>query len=83
MPAAKAKPKLSTAQSRVMLWLSQGWGARVSHGSAVEINGKRVCNVDTMATLTRLGLVERDSSTYWHATEAGKKLSPRYQEEKD
>jgi hypothetical protein len=40
--------KLSPAQQRVMLWLSQGWGARVSHGSAVEINGKRVCNVDTM-----------------------------------
>lgn len=39
--------KLSPAQQRVMLWLSQGWGARVSHGSAVEINGNRVCNVDT------------------------------------
>lgn len=42
------KPKLSPAQAKVMHWLSQGWGARVSHGTAVEINGERVCNVDTM-----------------------------------
>ncbi|HBP6378493.1 TPA: hypothetical protein L6A07_25260 [Pseudomonas aeruginosa] len=54
------KPKLSPAQARVMQWLSQDWGARVSHGAAVEINGERVCNVDTMASLSRMGLVERE-----------------------
>ncbi len=73
------KPKLSPVQEKVMLWLSQGWSARVSHGSAVEINGQRACNVDTMATLTRLGLVERESRhPCWVATEEGKKLSPNY-----
>lgn len=73
------KPKLSPAQQKVMLWLSQGWSARVSHGSAVEINGKRICNVDTMTALVRLGLVERDSQPpYWMATAEGMKLSPNY-----
>ncbi|SED35196.1 hypothetical protein SAMN05216178_6900 [Pseudomonas saponiphila] len=74
------KLKLSAAQQRVMNWLSQGWGARVSHGAAVEINGERVCNVDTMTTLTRLGLVERESrAPYCVATEEGKKLKPGHQ----
>ncbi|ELG7182267.1 TPA: hypothetical protein ACGW3N_000251 [Pseudomonas aeruginosa] len=75
------KPKLSKAQEKVMLWLSQGWGARVSHGAAVEINGERVCNVDTMTALEKMGLVSRDPSTrYWKATDEGKKLSPSYRE---
>lgn len=69
--------KLTKAQQRVMDWLSQGWGARVSHGAAVEINGTRVCNVDTMTTLVRLGLAERETrAPYWMATEAGRMLSP-------
>lgn len=76
------KPKLSNAQEKVMLWLSQGWGARVSHGAAVEINGQRVCNVDTITTLVRLGLVERETrAPYWMATEEGRKLSPNYSPE--
>jgi len=33
------KPKLTQAQ-RVMHWLSQGWGARVSSGAAVEVNAR-------------------------------------------
>ena len=62
-----------------MLWLSQGWTARISHGSAVEINGKRACNVDTMSALARIGLVEQNPDTAcWQATEEGKKLSPSY-----
>lgn len=80
MPATK----LSPAQKKVMHWLSQGWGARVSHGSAVEINGERVCNVDTMTALMRLGLVERESQApYWVATAEGRKLSPSYSHDKD
>lgn len=76
------KPKLSPAQLRVMLWLSQGWGARVSSGAAVEVNGERICNVDTMASLVRLGLAERESQPpYWMATAAGRKLSPNYRPE--
>ncbi len=72
--------KLSQAQQRVMLWLSQGWGARVSHGAAVEVNGDRICNVGTMTALERLGLVERKSRPpYWMATPEGRKLSPTHQ----
>lgn len=71
--------KLSKAQARVMLWLSQNWSARVSHGAAVEINGERVCNVDTMTTLERYGLVTRSAETKcWEATAEGRKLSPSY-----
>lgn len=73
------KQKLSPAQKKVMVWLSQGWGARVSHGNAVEINGERICNVDTMTALVRLGLAERESRPpYWMATAEGRKLSPNY-----
>ncbi|SEJ57869.1 hypothetical protein SAMN04244572_04940 [Azotobacter beijerinckii] len=73
------KPKLSPAQQKVMHWLSQGWGARVSSGTAVEINGERICNVDTMTVLVRLGLAERESRPpYWMATAEGRKLSPNY-----
>lgn len=75
MPAMK----LSPVQKKVMHWLSQGWGARISHGSAVEINGERFCNEDTMSVLMRLGLVERESQApYWVATAEGRKLSPNY-----
>lgn len=77
---SEGAPKLSKVQSKVMLWLSQGWGARVSHGFAVEINGKRVCNVETMTVLVRKGLVVRTDDGYWHATPEGKKLSPSYSE---
>lgn len=77
MEVCLKKLKLTKAQQRVMDWLSQGWGARVSHGAAVEINGTRMCNVDTMASLVRLGLVERETrAPYWMATEAGRMLSP-------
>lgn len=73
------KPKLTPAQQKVMNWLSQGWGARVSSGSAVEVNGERICNVDTMTVLVRLGLAERESRhPYWMATAEGRKLSPNY-----
>lgn len=82
--SAKVAPKLSQAQEKVMQWLSQGWGARVSHGNAVEINGDRVCNVDTMAALVRLGLAERESRPpYWMATAEGRKLSPNYRPDQD
>ncbi|WP_346798095.1 hypothetical protein R5M92_04240 [Halomonas sp. Bachu 37] len=70
---------LSPAQQRVMRWLSQGWAARLSHGSAVEINGERVCNLDTMTVLVRLGLAERESRPpYWVATGEGRKLREHF-----
>lgn len=62
-----------------MRWLSQGWSARVSSECAVEINGERICNVDTMATLVRLGLAERETrAPCWMATPEGRKLSPSH-----
>ncbi len=71
--------KLTPVQQEVMRWLSQKWEARVSVGSAVEINGDRVCNVSTMNALVRLGLVERESQAQcWVATAEGRKLSPNY-----
>lgn len=76
------KPKLTSTQLRVMHWLSQGWGARVSSGSAVEVNGERICNVDTMTSLVRMGLAERETrAPYWMATAEGRKLSPNYMPE--
>lgn len=78
MPA-KAR-KLTATQTEVMKWLSQGWDARVSVGAAVDINGKRVCNLNTINALVGLGLVAQDAQTRcWGATAEGKKLSPSYQ----
>ena len=72
-------PALSAAQRRVMDWLSQGWSARCARGAVVEINGTRVCNVDTMQVLERRGLVCRDPDTkLWHATDAGRRLNPNH-----
>lgn len=67
--------KLTEAQKRVMKWLGRGWSARRSHGSAIEINGTRACNIDTIAALVRLGLVQQDSAGMWIGTEQGRKLT--------
>lgn len=77
---ANARRELSKVQAKVMHWLSQGWDAHVSHGSAVEINGVRICNVATLSALERFGLVFKDPSGLWSATEAGRRLSPKFGE---
>lgn len=79
------KLKLTDAQSRVMTWMSQGWSARVAYGSAVEINGSRICNVDTLSALARMGLIKRDETHHnlWEATLEGKKLSPNHHDPED
>jgi hypothetical protein len=64
-------PRLTSAQRRVMPMMSRKWTAHQQHGCAVYINGKRVCNIDTMTVLERLGLVERDTRWTWRATTAG------------
>lgn len=70
-------PALSSVQRRLMEWMSQGWSARCAYGSAVHINGARVCNIDTMQVLERQGLVWRDPDTrVWKATDAGRALNP-------
>lgn len=73
------KQKLTPTQAKVMKWLAGGWGARVSHGSAVEINGERMCNLNTLEALERLGLVSKpeDGDYYWMATAAGRQFDGR------
>lgn len=66
--------KLSSAQRRVMSWVGKGWHGHVGAGSAVLVNGKRICNIDTMMSLMRAGLVTKDDQGCWSATDLGKKL---------
>lgn len=77
------QPKLSEAQRRVMKWLGHRWKSEPGAGMAIHVNGKRVCNVDTMHALERLGLVEqltvhgRIAIGEWQATQAGRELTAR------
>lgn len=81
--SASKQPKLRKVQALVMLWLSQGWNAHVRCGSAVEINGKRICNTSTLNALEKHGLVFKEPSGVWAATVEGNRLSPRHGEEVD
>ena len=48
---------------------------------AIHVNGKRICNVDTMRALERMGLVEQKyvggckAVGEWKATHAGKEIT--------
>ncbi|HUP92982.1 MAG TPA: hypothetical protein VM074_12110 [Solimonas sp.] len=64
--------KLSKPQRDVMNYLDKGWKAYVAHGTRVEVNGRPVCTTATMASLERLGLVEKIGVAAWSATEAGR-----------
>jgi len=68
-------PKLTDAQARVMKWIGKGWTGEPGAGSAVMVNGKRICNVDTMTALKRHGLVMQDELRRWVATAEGKALT--------
>lgn len=68
-------PKLSEAQKRVMKWVGKGWRTEPGPGSTVYVNGKRICNTDTMMTLSRLNLVEKDDIGCWSATPQGKAVT--------
>lgn len=63
--------KLSEAQRRVLRWLGNGWQASPGGGSALVVNGARICNTDTMMALQRVGLVKRDDQGCWKATAKG------------
>jgi len=63
--------KLTAAQVRVMKWLALGWVAKPGAGSALLVNGSRVCNVDTMVSLQRAGLASMDADHCWRATDSG------------
>ena len=67
--------KLSKSQTVAMNWLSRGWKAYAVGGTRVEVNGNPVCTVATMATLEKLGLVQKIGVAAWEATEAGKQQS--------
>lgn len=57
--------KLSKKQEEVMKWINGGWELRQSHGMAFEVNGKHVCNLDTVTVLERLGLIRKTSQWTW------------------
>ena len=73
--------KLTEAQRRVLKLLGYGWQSQPGAGMAIHVNGKRVCNADTMFALQRHGLVEQLTDRglklvgQWQATEAGKALT--------
>lgn len=77
------QPKLSEAQRRVMKCLGHGWTSEPDAGMAIHVNGNRICNVDTMFALQRMGLVEqltvhgRKAIGEWQATQAGQELTTR------
>jgi hypothetical protein len=74
--SAPKPARLSEAQERVMTWLRGGWTAQVESGLSVHINGKRVCNVDTMEALIRRGLVVRSARwTFRAASDATRKAT--------
>ena len=64
--------KLTKTQSAVMNWMDKGWKAYNTYGNRVEINGKRICTTETMASLERAGLVEREGVRAWTVTDAGR-----------
>ena len=55
--------------------LAYGWTTERRHGSTIYVNGKKVCNTDTMMALQRAGFVEQVSNFEWKATEAGKQAA--------
>lgn len=72
-----AQEGLTDAQRRVMKWLGYGWEGQPGAGSAVMVNGQRICNTDTMMALQRAGLVEQDEQRCWKATQVGRDLTGR------
>lgn len=67
--------KLTDAQKRVMRWIGKGWQAVPGPGSVVTVNGKRICNTDTMTALSRAGFASQDAQGCWSATESGKSIA--------
>lgn len=67
--------KLTDAQKRVLKWIGKGWTTSPGGGSAVMVNGKRICNTDTMMALYRAGLASKDDQGRWSATPSGKAIT--------
>lgn len=77
----KITKTLSEAQRRVMKWLGNGWESEPGAGMSIHVNGKRICNIDSLHALERMGLVEqkltqgRKAVGEWKSTEAGRQLT--------
>lgn len=69
--------KLTEPQKRVMEWMSKGWPATIYGRNGIAINGKHVCNIDTITALINAGLVEADGKWQWKATVAGRAWTPK------
>lgn len=55
-----------------MTWMRNGWKAYCVRGTRVEINGNPVGTTATMASLEKLGLIEKLGVSAWEVTEAGR-----------
>lgn len=64
--------KLSKSQAAVMTWMDKGWKAYSAGGTRVEINGNPVGTTATMASLEKLGFVQRLGVAAWEVTDAGR-----------
>jgi len=67
--------RLTEAQKRVLKWIGKGWTAEPGVGSAVLVNGMRICNIDTMTALYKAGLAIKDDRGCWSATDSGKTIT--------
>lgn len=64
--------KLSKTQAAVMTWMDKGWKAYSAGGTRVEINGNPVGTTATMASLEKLGYVQKLGVAAWEVTDAGR-----------
>ena len=66
--------RLTKPQKYVMRWMSQKWHAYQNQGTAIEINGTKVCTRATIDALERLGLIECSGHWSWKASISGRAL---------
>lgn len=55
----------------VMTWMRGGWQPYIQAVSIVYVNGRKLCNLDTMTALEKRGFAERVSHLRWRITKAG------------
>lgn len=67
--------KLTETQKRVLKWIGKGWRTEPGAGSAVMVNGQRICNIKTMLALYRASLASKDNLGCWSATASGKTIT--------
>lgn len=65
--------KLTQAQMKVLRQLASGFTPVRGKGSSIQINDKKICNVDTITSLVKKGLL----SDTWQITTQGAMLANR------